>query len=145
MEFVVTKEELFAKLGSIQGIMEVKDTLPIISHFLLKVKKGKSVIQATNLDRYVRQPIQLICSEEGDLCIPGRKLFEIVKELEGEIHFASKEEGWIVLKAGKSSFKVACLPPKDFPAWPKLDEKFAQFEIEPDYLRSDDKQRSGGC
>ena len=135
MECVVTKEELSAKLGSIQGIMEVKETLPIISHFLLKAKKEKSVIQATNLDRYVRQPIQLICSEEGDLCIPGRKLFEIVKELEGEIHLTSKEEGWLILKAGKSSFKVACLPPKDFPTWPKVDEKAAQFDIEPDYLR----------
>ena len=136
MEFVVTKEELLDKLGSIQGILENKETMPILSHVLLKAKKGKSVIQATNLDRYVRQPIQIVAvSEEGDLCIPGKKLFEIARELEGEIHFASKEEGWLILRSGKSSFKVACLPPKDFPAWPKLDEKTAQFEIEPDYLR----------
>lgn len=122
MKIFVTKEEMLAKLSTIQNIVEKKNTMPILSHFLLDAGKQGSSIVATDLDTALREPLNLRVEKEGKICIPARKLFEIVKEVEGELLLETIDDQWLKLKAGAGSFRLACLSAKEFPVWPGMDD-----------------------
>lgn len=118
MKVSVSKGEMQEKLANIQNIVEKKNTMPILSHFLLSAgKKGSSII-ATDIETALREPIGVAVEKEGKICIPARKLFEIVREVDTDLHFETVDEQWLKVRAGAGEFKLACLPHGDFPAWP---------------------------
>lgn len=121
MKLSVAREELQEKLANIQNIVEKRNTMPILSHFLLDAGKKKSYILATDLETALKEPLQLKVEKDGKLCIPARKLFEIVKEVEGDIVMESDDGQWLKVQVGMSNFKIACLPADEFPAWPNLE------------------------
>ena len=124
MKLSVTKEEMQKKLANIQNVVEKKNTMPILSHFLLHASRKGSYIIATDIETAVKEPLEVNIEREGKFCIPARKLFEIVREIDGEVLFEviddSSSGGWLKVTAGASKFKLACLPPTDFPTWPAL-------------------------
>ena len=122
MKLTVTRQELLDKLSNIQNIVEKRNTMPILSHFLLDAKKKGSAITATDIETALREPIELAVAEEGRLCIPARKLFEIAKEVDGDLTIETEDSEWIRVSAGKSSFRLACLPPDEFPSWPEMED-----------------------
>lgn len=118
MKLKIQKEAIQHALQSIQGIVDKKTTMPILSHFLLKVNKTASLM-ATDLDIAMKGPVQADVIEKGSLCIPARKLFEIAKEVDGEILLESQDNNWVKVTSGKSTFKLMGLPEEDFPALPE--------------------------
>jgi len=122
MKFIVSKDELQEKLSNIQNIVEKRNTMPILSHFLLDAGKGGSSITATDLETALREPLSVKVEKEGKICIPARKMFEIVREVEGDLVCESVDEQWLKIKAGASTFRLACLSSKEFPAWPGMEE-----------------------
>ena len=122
MKIIVSKDEILAKLSNIQNIVEKRNTMPILSHFLLDAGKTGSFVTATDLDTALKEPLQMKVEKEGKICIPARKMFEIVREVEGDLHLESVDEQWLKLKAGASSFRLACLSAKEFPAWPGMED-----------------------
>lgn len=127
MKLNVSKDEMQEKLSNIQNIVEKKNTMPILSHFLLDAGKKESYIVATDLETALKEPVEVKVEEEGKLCIPARKLFEIVREMDGDLLFESVDEsssggGWLKVKAGTSEFRLACLSANDFPVWPAMED-----------------------
>jgi len=129
MKLRVSKDEIQEKLSNIQNVVEKKNTMPILSHFLLEAGKKGSYIVATDLETALREPVEIKVEETGRLCIPARKLFEIVREMEGDLLFESVDEsssasggGWLKVKGGTSDFRLACLSANDFPAWPVMED-----------------------
>lgn len=122
MKIIVSKDEILAKLSNIQNIVEKRNTMPILSHFLLDAGKAGSFITATDLDTALKEPLAIKVEKEGKICIPARKMFEIVREVEGDLLLESVDEQWLKLKAGASSFRLACLSAKEFPAWPGMED-----------------------
>jgi DNA polymerase-3 subunit beta len=122
MKIIVTKEEMLAKLSTIQNIVEKKSALQILSHFLLDAGKQGSSIVATDLDTALREPLAITVEKEGRICLPARKMFEIVREIEGDLQMETIDDQWLKIKAGAGSFRVACLSAKEFPAWPGMDD-----------------------
>src|SRR5512146_2014322 len=122
MKVIVSKEEILAKLSNIQSIVEKRNTMPVLSHFLLDAGKSVSYITATDLDTALKEPLGITVEKEGRICIPARKMFEIVREIEGDLVCESVDDQWLKLKAGASNFRLACLSAKEFPAWPGMDE-----------------------
>ncbi|OGW37217.1 MAG: DNA polymerase III subunit beta [Nitrospirae bacterium RBG_13_39_12] len=120
MKIKVSRDEMQEKLSNIQNIAEKRNTMPILSHFLLDANKNGSYIIATDIETALKEPIDVKVEKEGKICIPARKLFEIVREMEGDLSFESVDEQWLKVKAGTSSFKLACLPSNEFPAWPGM-------------------------
>jgi DNA polymerase III subunit beta len=118
MKLSVSKEEMQEKLANIQNIVEKKNTMPILSHFLLTAGKKGSFIIATDIETALREPLDVSVEREGSICIPARKLFEIVREIEGDVSFEIVDDQWLKVKSGASNFRLACLPDTDFPAWP---------------------------
>ncbi len=133
MKVSVEKDELQKKLSDIQNIVEKKNTMPILNHFLLTAEKGGAYITATDLETAFKEPIKLGIAEEGRMCIPARKLFEIVKEMDGEVNLESADTQWVKVKSGKSNFRLASLSADDFPVWPGL-ETTEEMEIESSLL-----------
>lgn len=122
MKLSVSKEELQEKLSNIQNIVEKRNTMPILSHFLLDAGKKKSYVVATDLETAIKEPVQVKVEKEGRLCIPARKLFEIVKEVDNDITLESEDGHWLMVNAGMSRFKLACLSPEEFPVWPNMED-----------------------
>ena len=118
MKLSVSKDEMQEKLANIQNIVEKKNTMPILSHFLLNAGKKGSYIIATDIETALREPLDVNVEREGKICIPARKLFEIVREVEGDVFFETVDEQWLKVRSGASDFRLACLPAGDFPAWP---------------------------
>ena len=80
--------------------------MPILSHFLLNAGKKGSYIIATDIETALKEPLEASVEKEGKICIPARKLFEIVREVDGDLSFESVDEQWLKVKAGASDFKV---------------------------------------
>ena len=118
MKLSVSRNEMQEKLANIQNIVEKKNTMPILSHFFLNAGKKDSYIIATDIETALKEPLHITVEKEGKLCIPARKLFEIVRELDGDLSFEAVDEQWLKVKSGSSEFRLACLPATDFPAWP---------------------------
>lgn len=122
MKIIVSKEEILAKLSNIQNIVEKRNTMPVLSHFLLDAVKQGPHIVATDLDTALKEPFKIKVEKEGKICIPARKMFEIVREVEGELTIESVDDQWLKIKAGASNFRLACLSSKEFPAWPGMED-----------------------
>ncbi len=105
MKLTVERQELLDRLSNIQNVVEKRNTMPVLSHFLLEAGKDGSRISATDIETAIREPITVEVESEGMLCIPARKLFEIVKEIKGDVQItiASEDSQWIRVSAGKSS------------------------------------------
>ncbi|UCD35410.1 MAG: DNA polymerase III subunit beta [Nitrospiraceae bacterium] len=133
MKLRIHKEAIQNALQSIQGIVDRKTTMPILSHFLLKVDKAASLM-ATDLDIALKGPLEAEILEQGGLCIPARKLFEIAREVEGDLLLESQENNWIKVTSGKSTFKLMGLPQEDFPALPEV-SKAEEIGVKAETLR----------
>lgn len=123
MHIRVNKEEMQSRLSDIQSIVDKKSTKPILGNFLLTVDE-QSIITATDLETAIKEPIMVDeVKEGGQLCIPAKKFYEIVREIEGEIELEAEGTEWLKIKTGKSLFRIACINPDDFPRWPQITEK----------------------
>ncbi len=123
MKLVVSKEALQSSLQVIQGIVGSKSTMPILSHMLLEAGDTGITISATDLDIAVKEPLEAEVEEKGSVCVPAKKLYEIVREAPAEkLTLESLENNWITLTGGRSKFKLAGLTGDDFPAFPEISE-----------------------
>ncbi|GAB4539947.1 MAG: DNA polymerase III subunit beta [Thermodesulfovibrionia bacterium] len=128
MKIRIEKEEMQKVLQSIQGIVDKKTTMPILSHLLLKVDKTASVV-ATDLDIAVRRPINVDVERKGSLCIPAKKLMEIAREVDDALLLESQENNWLMVSSGKSTFKLMGLPEEEYPSLPDV-TKTEEFSID---------------
>ncbi|RME66843.1 MAG: DNA polymerase III subunit beta, partial [Nitrospirae bacterium] len=72
--------------------------------------------------------------EPGSLCLPAKKFYEAVREMEGELVIQSEGSEWVKIKSGKTSFRLACMSPDEFPRWPETKDAL-EFEMEPALLQ----------
>lgn len=122
MKLVLSKASLQRALQVVQGIVESKSTMPILSHMLLSAGES-TYISATDLDIAVREPLEATVKEPGAVCVPARKLYEIVREIPvEELELETLENNWIRLSGGKSRFKLIGLKESDFPSFPETEE-----------------------
>lgn len=121
MKFKTRVEDFAVKLGLVQGISERRATMPVLSHVLLNVAKNRIGISATDLETTMSTWSTAEVLKEGALAVPARKLYEIIKELEGgDIEVEEIGNHWIEIRTSSAVFKIAGLPSDDFPIIPEL-------------------------
>jgi DNA polymerase III subunit beta len=119
MELVIERVSLLNSLTMVQGIVERRNTVPILGHVLIEPEAGKLRLSATDLEVGIRTEVACKASEKGGLTLNARKLFEIVREADSdEVTFKSLDGDWIELKCGRARFKMMGLDPRSFPAMP---------------------------
>jgi DNA polymerase-3 subunit beta len=124
MELTTSQDVLVRGLQKIQGIVERKNTLPILSHFLLTTQADGVVIHATDLELGYKGYLNTTVNKPGTVTLPARKFYDILRELPaGEpVTLTVENEGWARLTAGSAAFKVPCLPAEEYPALPPVDD-----------------------
>ncbi|MBI4724400.1 MAG: DNA polymerase III subunit beta, partial [Rhodomicrobium sp.] len=119
MRFVVDRNMLLRALGHITGIVERRNTIPILSNILTGAEaSGALTLKATDLDMEAIETVPAKVEMPGAVTIPAHTLHDIVRKLpEGaEIQIARKEpEGRLKVTAGRASFELAVLPASEFP------------------------------
>ena len=129
MQFVVKRDVLLKSLNFVQGVVEKKNTLPILSNVLLQLKDKKLSIVATDLDIIFYDEISDVkILKEGSTTTSSSIIYDIIRKLSPEnlINFNLINENKIRLESGKSEFNLNCLSPKDFPL---VNENFTDNEF----------------
>ena len=129
MQFTIKRDSILKSLNLVQGIVEKKNTLPILSNVLLDIKNGKLTIIATDLDLVFFDEINEIkIDKEGSTTTSATILYDIIRKISGnsEINFDLKNENKLSLHADNSDFNLNCLPTDNFP---NFSDNFESNEI----------------
>jgi len=120
MEFTIKQNVLKEELGYIQGVVERKSTIPVLSNILIEsLGENEIRILGTDLDVTIRCDAEAEIKQPGAMCIQARKLFDIVRTLDGgDIHFKKIENDWVQMKAGRASFRLAGVNRETYPEIP---------------------------
>lgn len=120
MEFTVNQSLLKDELAFVHGIVERKATIPVLSNILIEsVGEGTIRITGTDLDVTIRCEAEAEIRKSGAICVQARKLFDIVRLLDGgSVHFIKEENEWVRLTSGKSRFRLAGVNKEQFPEVP---------------------------
>src|SRR6201993_2975506 len=119
MEFVVRKNDLLRELQLFQGIVERKNTIPILANVLMEAKGDEVRFLATDLEVGLRSKCSAAVAKGGSLPLPAKKLYEIVRSLpETDIRIA-EEKGGVKVAADRFDSRMQTLPREDFPALPE--------------------------
>ncbi len=129
MKFNVARNSFLSELNLVQGVIEKKSTIPILSNILLEATGDHLDIAATDLDVTIRCGCPASIEVEGTTTISARRLFDIVRLLpEGaEIDFTLLENEWVALRSGRSEYKIVALPKENFPSIPEAAPATAQI------------------
>lgn len=124
MEFKILKEPFLRALQKVQGIVEKKNTMPILSNVLIEASNDNIYILATDLEVGIKTSHSANVTEEGKITVSAKKIYEIIKELsEDEITFKTKENDWVELKSGKAQFNIVGLSSDEFPYFPRINDE----------------------
>src|ERR1041384_4392122 len=119
MELVVRKNDLLRELQLFQGIVERKNTIPILANVLMEAKGGDVHFLATDLEVALRSKCAATVVKPGSLTLPAKKLYEIVKSLpETDIRVAQDKSG-VKVAADRFDSRMQTLPKEDFPSLPQ--------------------------
>ena len=120
MEFTIKQSVLKEELGFIQGVVERKSTIPVLSNILIEsLGENEIRILGTDLDVTIRCDAEAEIKQPGAMCIQARKLFDIVRTLDsGDVHFKKLENEWVQMKAGRASFRLAGVSREQYPEIP---------------------------
>src|SRR5690349_9015258 len=118
MELVVRKNELLRELQLFQGIVERKNTIPILANVLIEAKGDEVRMLATDLEVALRSRCQAAVAKGGSLTLPAKKLYEIVKALpETDVRIEEDRNG-VKVAADRFDSRMQTLPREDFPTLP---------------------------
>ena len=119
MELVVRKTDLLRELQLFQGIVERKNTIPILANVLLEANGGEVKMLATDLEVGLRSKCTATVSKGGSLTLPAKKLYEIVKALpETDVRIEEDKNG-VKVAADRFDSRMQTLPREDFPTLPE--------------------------
>jgi len=120
MKFSIAKEAFLEELQLLQGIVEKRNTMPILANILMNVSASDIELTGTDLEVGLRTHLGAAIDKAGAITVNGKKLFEIVKSLpEGQTVQVERVDDNIEIKSGDSEFKILCLPKEDYPQVPE--------------------------
>ncbi len=119
MELVVRKNDLLKELQFFQGIVERKNTIPILANVLLEAKGEDVRMAATDLEVGLRSKCAASIATGGSLTLPAKKLYEIVKELPETDIRIEENKGGVKIAADRFESRMQTLPKEDFPTIPE--------------------------
>lgn len=129
MKFTVARNSLLNELNLVQGVIEKKSTIPILSNILVEASGEHIDIAATDLDVTIRCGCPASVTNEGTTTISARRLFDIVRLLPdgADIELTLLENDWVELRSGNSEYKIVALPKDNFPSIPEAAPATAQI------------------
>ncbi len=119
MEILVRRNDLLKELHLVQGIVERKNSIPILSNVLIEARGDELHISATDLDVSLRCGCGAQVVKEGAVTLAAKKLYEIVRSLpESDVRIEVQSDAWATIECERVVFRMAGLPREDFPTLP---------------------------
>ena len=116
MKFTAAREALLKPLQAVIGVVERRQTMPILANVLMIAKDGQLSVTATDLEVELVAEADVDTESGGEITVSGRKLLDICRALpEGSDISVSASGEKLVVKAGRSRFNLATLPAAEFP------------------------------
>src|SRR5215471_15831271 len=116
MKLTATREDFLAPLQSVIGVVERRQTMPVLANVLLAARDSRLHITGTDLEVELVAASQVNVQQPGDITVPGRKLLDIFRSLPEKTSVVLSTEGERVsLRAGRSRFTLSSLPASEFP------------------------------
>ena len=116
MQFSIQREVLLKPLQHVVGVVERRQTLPVLANLLVQAGDGKVAFTGTDLEVEMVANTAADGVDAGEITVPARKLFDIVRALPDGARIDFKQNGErVALHAGRSRFTLATLPAGEFP------------------------------
>jgi len=128
MEFFAQRSDMIKQLDLVQGVVEKKTTIPILSNVLLEFESFQLRMTATDLELGAQCTCPAKVKTAGAVTVPARRLLEIVRSLpDAEIRFRVLENNWVQITCVRSSFKLVGIAKDNFPALPTVPKPQAKI------------------
>jgi DNA polymerase-3 subunit beta len=122
MDFVTTKDNLLKELELMQGIVEKKTTIPILSNIVIDARKEGLEFRATDLEVGIRTECEAKVAKPGSIALSAKRLFDIVRYLpDADVRVKSDDGNAAQITCQKARFRIMGLSPDDFPTIPAFD------------------------
>ena len=116
MKLTAAREDFLAPLQSVIGVVERRQTMPVLANVLLSARDNRLSITGTDLEVELVATRQVSVQQAGDITIPGRKLLDIFKALPEKTSVTLSTDGErVTIRGGRSRFTLSSLPATDFP------------------------------
>ena len=117
MKFKISRSIFFKTLSHLQGIVDKKNSLPILANILIEARDNKLILSSTDMDISIIEKISCSVTEEGATTINSQILYDIVRKIDdnSEIEIISNNGKLLTLRSEGSRFSLACLPREDYP------------------------------
>jgi len=117
MKLSAARDVLLKPLQAVIGVVERRQTMPILSNVLLVAKDGELAVTATDLEVELVAQAEVAVADGGEITVSGRKLLDICRALpEGSDIDMSVSGEKLVVRSGRSKFSLATLPAAEFPS-----------------------------
>lgn len=137
MDIVVQREALLKPLSAVSGVVEKKQTLPILSNVFLSIENDQLLVTGTDLEIELVGFVPLVTlSVAGMTTVSARKLYDICRTVPEDANLRlTLEKNNLIIRAGESCFKLNTLTPADFP---KLEDSAypVQFSLKQSHLKN---------
>jgi DNA polymerase-3 subunit beta len=118
MRVILERSNLLKSLGHVHRVVERRNTIPILSNVMLGAEGQSLELKATDLDLEITEASPAQVEQAGGTTVPAHLLYEIVRKLPdgAEVMLRTDDDGnSMSVVAGRSSFRLQCLPQSDFP------------------------------
>jgi DNA polymerase-3 subunit beta len=118
MKLIIDRAALMRSLNHVQSVVERRNTIPILSNVLMKAQDGMLILSTTDMDLEINEAVEAQVKTPGATTAPAHTLHDIVRKLpdDAKVELNLGDSGNIMtVKAGRSMFKLSCLPVADFP------------------------------
>jgi len=122
MKLTIERAALLRALSHVQSVVERRTTIPILSNVLLAAEAGNLALSATDMDLEIVERVAARVERDGHTTAPAHTLYDIVRKLREGAQVELETPGGagggrneMVLRSGRSTFTLACLPPEDYP------------------------------
>jgi DNA polymerase III subunit beta len=117
MRFNTSRESLLKPMQQVVGVVERRQTLPVLAHLLVQVNEGRLSLTGTDLEVEMRASTAVDMKEVGETTVPARKWFDLVRALPDGIAVDVESKGdRVVMHAGRSRYTLSTLPAEEFPS-----------------------------
>lgn len=131
MKIIIDQQSFLEIVSRSQSVIEKKSTRPILENVLISSKDNELILSATDLRISMTQKCSCTTEKAGAISLGGRKLYEIVKEMPaGEMVIEVKENEWVTISGGKTTFHLPGIPAEEFPSIPEPPEVFVGIGAE---------------
>ena len=108
MKIIAKREAILSPLQAVIGVVERRQTMPILANVLLSAKGGRLAVTATDLEVELVATSEVDVQRNGEITVPGRKLLDICRALPEGVEMTLNLEGErMVVRAKKRRFTLS--------------------------------------